>query len=237
MTTYTVHPLPMAKADRPTATYTYLRNPEERSSVFYGPFLLKSSERNVLVDTGCDAVHYAAGPLPPINDVASLEENLGRIELIIREIDAVVLTHLHFDHTAFLHLFKQCPKFVQERELRAARDPHPYFSFFYVPRFFQDVDFEVIDGDRTLLPGLEVALVAGHSAGSQAVIVETDEGRTAVSGFCCLAKNFETNNFAIPGIHESFAKSHDSMLKLLRLADIVYANHSEEAVKLNPTGL
>ncbi len=62
MSTYTVHPLQTGKAERPTAYYTYLRNGDETSSVFYGPFLLKSADRNVLVDTGCDAVNYAEGP-------------------------------------------------------------------------------------------------------------------------------------------------------------------------------
>lgn len=232
MSAYTVHPLQMAKAERPTAGYTYLRNSNEISSVFYGPFLLKSGDRNVLVDTGCDAVNYAAGPLSPVEDVASLERNLSRFGLTVEKIDAVVLTHLHFDHTAFVRLFSHCPKFVQDRELRSARNPHPYFSCFYVPRFFQGVDFEVIDGDRTLFPGLEVALVPGHSAGSQAVVVETNEGRTAVSGFCCLTKNFAKDDFAVPGIHENFEESYNSMLKLMRLADIVYANHSAEAVRL-----
>ncbi len=76
------------------------------------------------------------------------------------------------------------------------------------------------------------ALVPGHSTGSRAVIVETEEGRTAVSGFCCLAKNFAKGNLAVPGIHENFEESYNSMLKLMRLVDIVYANHSAEAVRL-----
>ena len=85
MSVYTVHPLQMAKAERPTSGYTYLRNNDETSSVFYGPFLLKSVDRNVLVDAGCDAVNYAAGPLSPVEDVASLEENLSRFGLTMRK--------------------------------------------------------------------------------------------------------------------------------------------------------
>ncbi len=232
MTTYTVHPLQTAKADRPTALYTYLRNSDEISNVYYGPFLLKSADRSVLVDTGCLAESYATVPLSPVEDVASLDENLARFGLTVQAIDAVVLTHLHFDHTAFLHRFKHCPKFVQERELRSARNPHPYFACYYVEKFFRDIDFEVIDGDRALFPGLEVALVPGHSAGTQAVIVYTNEGRTAVSGFCCLAKNFEGDSFSIPGIHENVQQSYDSMLKLRGLTEVIYANHSAEPVNL-----
>jgi N-acyl homoserine lactone hydrolase len=232
MSTYRVHPLQTAKADRPTASHTYLRNSDEISQVYYGPFLLKSPDRNVLVDTGCDAENYAAGPLSSVEDVASLDENLGRFGLTIQDIDAVVLTHLHFDHTAFLHRFKHCPKFVQARELHSALHPHPYFASYYVQRFFQDADFEIIDGDSVLFPGLQVAFLPGHSAGSQAVIAHTDEGRTAISGFCCLARNFDKRDPAIPGIHENVQQSYDSMFKLMGLADIVYANHSDQPVKL-----
>ncbi|MEW6529523.1 MAG: N-acyl homoserine lactonase family protein [Thermodesulfobacteriota bacterium] len=232
MTFFTVHPLETARAERPLSNYTYLRNSTELVSVFYGAFLLRSPGRHVLVDTGCDAEHYAAGPLSPVEDVESLEQNLGRHGLTIQDIDAVILTHLHFDHAAFLHLFRHCPKFVQEKEWQSARHPHPYFSRYYVPRFSQDSEFQLIDGDRVLYPGLEVLLVSGHSAGSQAVVVETSEGRTAISGFCCLAQNFDKNGFAVPGIHEDFQQAYDSMIKLMKRADMIYANHSREPVRL-----
>lgn len=232
MTTFTVHPLETARAERPLSNYTYLRNSPELVSVFYGAFLLRSPDRNVLVDTGCDAEHYAAGPLSPVEDVESLEQNLDRYGLTIQDIDAVILTHLHFDHAAFLHLFRHCPKFVQAKELHSAHHPHPYFSRYYVPRFFQDAEFGLIDGDRVLFPGLEVLLVPGHSAGSQAVVVETNEGRTAISGFCCLAQNFDMNGFAVPGIHEDFQQAYHSMVKLMNHAEIVYANHSRTPVRL-----
>ncbi|MCX5817854.1 MAG: hypothetical protein NTX75_16695 [Proteobacteria bacterium] len=39
-----------------------------------------------------------------------------------------------------------CPVFVQQRELRAALHS-PYFSSFYVPAFFKDVEFELTDGE------------------------------------------------------------------------------------------
>lgn len=232
MNTYTIHPLQTARATRPTVMHTYLRNINEITTLFYGAFLLKSENRNILVDTGCDALNYSAGPYSSLEDVASLEQNLGRFGLDIDKIDAVILTHLHFDHIAFLNRFHHCPKFVQKRELSSALNPHPYFSSFYVPRFFENINLEIIDGDRLLFPGIDVAMVPGHSAGCQAVIVETNEGLAAVSGFCCVAQNFEKNNIAVPGIHENFSECYDSMFKLMGLVDIVYANHSSEPVSL-----
>jgi len=200
--------------------------------MFYGAFLIKGADRNILVDTGCDADSYAAGPMPHIEDVESIEKNFSRFDLAIKDIDAVILTHLHFDHVAFLNLFRHCPVFVQKRELQAALNPHPYFSNMYVPGFYKDVKFELIDGDMELFPWIKVALVPGHSQGAQAVIAETREGRAAVSGFCCVAENFNRDNIAIPGIHEDVQQAHDSMHKLMGLADIIYPNHSASPVRV-----
>lgn len=211
---------------------TYLRNFGQDVEMYYGPFLIKGAGQNILVDTGCDAKSYQTGPMPPVEDVASIEDNLTRLDLRIQDIDAVILTHLHFDHVAFLNMFEHCPLYVQEKELQAALNPHPYFSSLYVPAYFQDAEFEVIDGDKTLFPGIEVALVPGHSSGSQAVIVETGKGMAAISGFCCVAENFDKDNMAVPGIHEDFKQAYDSMQKLSGLADIIYPNHSIKPVRM-----
>jgi N-acyl homoserine lactone hydrolase len=232
MSTYVICPLQTARTTRPMHFMTYLRNFGRDVEMFYGAFLIKGADRNILVDTGCDAASYAAGPMPSIEDGRSIEENLGRFGLRARDIDAVILTHLHFDHVAFLHLFGHCPKFVQKRELRAALNPHPYFSNMYVATFFKDIKFELIDGDINLFPGIETALVPGHSHGAQAVIVETEEGRAVISGFCCVAENFAGGNTAIPGIHEDLQQAYESMHKLLRIADIIYPNHSANPAKI-----
>jgi N-acyl homoserine lactone hydrolase len=233
MNLYAIHPLQTARTLRPMHFLTYLRNFGRDVEMFYGPFLIRNDDRNILVDTGCDAAGYGAGPMPPVEDVASIEENLSYFDLSIRDIDAVILTHLHFDHVAFLKMFIHCPLFVQKRELNSAFNPHPYFSNMYVPSFFRNVEFELIDGDVSLFPGIEVALVPGHSQGSQAVIVETKEGRAAISGFCCVAENFNLNNISIPAIHEDVQQAYESMHKLLSIADIIYPNHSVNPVKVS----
>jgi len=211
---------------------TYLRNFGRDVEMFYGAFLIKGADLNILVDTGCDAKSYDAGPMPPVEDVEDIEDNLGGFDLRVADIDAVILTHLHFDHVAFLNLFPHCPLYVQEKELQAAFNPHPYFSNLYVPAFFKDAKFEVLDGDRTLFPGIDVALVPGHSPGSQAVIVETESGRAAISGFCCVAENLDRSNMAVPGIHEDLKQADERSHKLLGLADIIYPNHSAGPVRV-----
>jgi N-acyl homoserine lactone hydrolase len=232
MSAYRIHPLQTARTARPMTTMTYLRNYGREVEIFYGAFLIEGEGRRVLVDAGCDAKSYAAGQMPPIEDVATLDLNLRNFGLGAMDIDAVIVTHLHFDHAAFLHRFSHCPVFVQERELRSALNPNPYFRFLYVPAFFRGIRFEMIDGDMQLFPGISVALVPGHSAGAQAVLVKTSDGTTAVSGFCCAAENFDRENPAIPGIHEDVREAVKSMDKLMEIADIIFPNHSATPVRI-----
>ncbi|MBN2041289.1 MAG: N-acyl homoserine lactonase family protein [Spirochaetes bacterium] len=232
MNIYEIHPLQTARTIRHMQNLTYLRNYGRDVEMFYGAFLIKNDEYNILVDTGCDAESYAAGKITTVEDVASIEQNLNRFSLTINDIDALILTHMHFDHVAFLKKFTHCPVFLQETEYNSASSPHPYFSFLYVPDFYKDMKFELTNGDKTLFPGINVAFVPGHSAGSQAVIVNTQDGKTAVSGFCCVAENFDRGNFAIPGIHENIQQAYESMNKLASLADFIYPNHSACRVKI-----
>lgn len=229
---YTVHPLQTAKTRRPSSFYTYLRDNGLSRDIYYGPFLLKGPDINILVDTGCTAAQYAKGSLGGIEDVASLDEALAGQGLGVQDINAVIMTHLHFDHTANLHRFGHCPVYVQKTELDHARDPHPYFAGMYVQEFIDGVEFTTIDGDQELFEGISVALMPGHTPGSQAVLVDTEHGRTAVSGFCCVRDNFAGPDSAIPGIHGHVEQAHDSIFRLIDMADFVYPNHDDYRVKL-----
>jgi hypothetical protein len=55
MTVYTIHPLQTAKTTHPLNYLTYLSNFGKDVDIFYGAFLLKEADRNILVDTGCYA--------------------------------------------------------------------------------------------------------------------------------------------------------------------------------------
>lgn len=78
---------------------------------------------------------FDSGPVPPelagtrnhrpINDLISLTDALTTLDLTPRDIDYVVLSHLHWDHSYNLGLFDTQPIYVQRWEIQFAIAPIP----------------------------------------------------------------------------------------------------------------
>ncbi|MEU7817119.1 N-acyl homoserine lactonase family protein [Pseudonocardia sp. NPDC049154] len=103
----------------------------------------------------------------------------------------VVLSHLHFDHAGNLGDFPEARFVVQAAEMSYVTGSamrHRRLSHFYEPDDVAEVvrllfagRVDVVDGDRTLFPGLDVVLVGGHTRGTQVVAVQTARGRVVLA--------------------------------------------------------
>jgi len=115
-----------------------------------------------------------------------VEGFLNRLGTSCSEIDIVVLTHLHVDHILNTAAFPKARFIVQRDELPWGVAPPPYAEFHwrefapFLLRVHERLD--VIDGDKTICPGVELMRVGGHTAGSQAVSVQTASGRVILAG-------------------------------------------------------
>jgi glyoxylase-like metal-dependent hydrolase (beta-lactamase superfamily II) len=120
--------------------------------------------------------------------------------------------------------------------LEYSLNPHPLFKNLYHKPYFEDENFELIDGDKNILPGLDVIFVPGHSPGCQAVLVETKMGKVAITGFCCITDNFAQNDnekkLIIPTYHENPILAYGSIQKIEQIADYVYPIHEAKLVKM-----
>ena len=123
----------------------------------------------VLVDTGLTRTHPA---------VADMDPRL--VPFDVPDVDAVVATHLHFDHCGGNHLFPGTPIHVQRRELDDARSLGDYTIREWVDA--PGAHYVPADGEVELAPGLRVVPAPGHTRGSQVVVVESDGRRTVVAG-------------------------------------------------------
>jgi glyoxylase-like metal-dependent hydrolase (beta-lactamase superfamily II) len=102
------------------------------------------------------------------------------------ELTDVILTHLHFDHCGELDRFPNARFWLQREEMAFWTGPHAHRSSFRRVVMTEDVTTMVelnlagrirwVDGDETVLPGITVHHVGGHTAGMQVVRVETDHG-------------------------------------------------------------
>ncbi|MGC9183596.1 N-acyl homoserine lactonase family protein [Caldisphaera sp.] len=179
---YRIRPLLQAYISAPMGVAFYLG--DMRTLVTTGVFIwyIEGAEKKILIDAGMDApgpnglVH--GFPAKGGGEKGTLEA-LSSIGLKPKDIDTLIITHLHFDHTATLSLFDNARIYVQKKEWDFAHNPVPSSKATYDPKpidTLDGMDLALIDGEYELLPGIRLIPLPGHTKGLQGVAVETTKG-------------------------------------------------------------
>lgn len=156
-------------------------------------------------------------------DAALAQRGLGR-----EDIDTVVCTHAHWDHIENLDIFTRAEVVLHTNERRYARRPHrndfacPEWIGSVIDRYADRIR-EVEEGVR-LLPGVEVVDAPGHSAGTIAISVATDDGTAVVTGDSVQNSTVarERRNALVFWNDQLAARTID---KLVTIADVIYPGH------------
>ncbi|HEX6953232.1 MAG TPA: MBL fold metallo-hydrolase, partial [Agromyces sp.] len=117
---------------------------------------------------------------PRLADFVERIHPLDEQDLELDRIDLVVNTHLHADHCGGNHLFAGRPIHVQRRELDDARHEDEYTLREWVDA--PGVTYVPLDGEFELLPGVRMVPAAGHTRGSQIVVVGTGDRPVVIAG-------------------------------------------------------
>ena len=142
-------------------------------------WVARTPDAIVLIDTGI-------APRLPDEDEAlyrfhrrSIEDALLETGLTPRDVDVVLNCHLHADHAGGNRSFRGTPILVRAGELEAAREPDYSEP---VALDLEEGSYQVIDGVHEVVPGIRTLHTPGHTAGHQAVVVDTAEGPTVLAG-------------------------------------------------------
>ncbi|HZA23988.1 MAG TPA: MBL fold metallo-hydrolase [Dehalococcoidia bacterium] len=146
--------------------------------------LLQVCGKNVLVDTGVgtkenDKDKENLGLVP-----SRLLKGLKALGLTTKDIHAVILTHLHFDHCggctrldragSLVPTFAKATYYVQRQCWEDACSPNERCFASHRPESFLPIEergqIELLDGDSEILLGLNVIVTDGHSKGHQMVM-------------------------------------------------------------------
>jgi glyoxylase-like metal-dependent hydrolase (beta-lactamase superfamily II) len=150
--------------------------------------LIKTADRNILVDTGCGN-HLTPKQLKIYNPSPFiLFEELEKNYLTRFDITDVILTHLHFDHAGgVVSFFDGTPglsfpnavHYIQKSEWEMAKHPDELNNAAY--EFEEQLSlleskgrYVLLDGNYQLTPEVSLRLTGGHTVGTQVVVCESE---------------------------------------------------------------
>lgn len=202
-------------------------------------FYVEADGKKILVDTGMaettEADLHHPGSYQP--DGYRIEQRLADLGVSPEEIDAVIFTHLHWDHCANMKLFSNAEFWVHADELAFALDPHVlYLKSYSSPKLgmeppFKGVEFNTVSGEQAFSPSITMFPTPGHCPGHQAVAVQTGGKVVIIAGDAVFAdENMLPNKkrglpFTPMGRFVDVFKLYASMEEIIERADVVLTSH------------
>jgi glyoxylase-like metal-dependent hydrolase (beta-lactamase superfamily II) len=112
-----------------------------------------------------------------------LLDQLGRCGVSIDEIDCLVMSHLHVDHTGGIRRFADGrPVYIQGPELAFglsdAAEPAQYRPHYDDP----NIAWQRLDGDAEIAEGIRAISTPGHAPGHMAYVLDSGEDRIVFCG-------------------------------------------------------
>jgi len=196
---------------------------EKRREIGCFAWLIYRNDFYILIDTGVDSIDAInetvkkGGQWQRIN---TLEEGLNRHGITPMDINAVILTHAHYDHISNLPKCKKAHIYIHQKEIETLFDEHSdqYSQLEKVRKFLQ---YSLSIGKVTTISDsfsynqdIFIQHVGGHTKGSQMIFVKTKIGHFLITGDAIfLIENVEKN------IPIGFTKDLEESKNAIRIAN------------------
>ncbi len=199
MKTHTIHPIVMGTKVFDKSMMTYQYGQGETYTIPIITWLIKGSDKNILVDTGEMSPIQSKEREDAIGGkIYTFEQGLEKHGLIPADIDIVIHTHLHMDHCENDYKCENAIFYIHEKELESVHDPHP-LDYRYLEDYIDDIEengqIKVITEGCQIVDGINVTHTPVHTKGGLTVYIETKKGTAAITGFCVIDENYDPNKF------------------------------------------
>ena len=182
----------------PKAYWELQMKPDRKNRIRMGLncLLIQTPDMNILVDTGAGSKRSDRYRDLYGMNADKLLKGLKKFGLTARDIDVVLLTHLHFDHVGgctkldrsgiAVPTFPKAEYVVQRSSWDEAQDPNERDKDAFHEQDFLPLEesglLKLVDGDYEVAPGVNAKLTNGHAHGHQVVLVEAGSERIAYMG-------------------------------------------------------
>lgn len=192
-------------------------------------FFLENGELQVVVDTGFGEPGECAEKLSLfVEREKPYEEILMQAGIYREKVEAVIFTHLHWDHAGNAESFLNAYFYCQKKEWNRAvghPDEYPEAWMDYLKENSERVLLIQGEPEKEIFPGIRVRYVGGHTYGSQMVLVDTRQGLAIITGDVVMTEKNVHENIPV-GLCVNGRECEEALKVLTKLAPArIYPSH------------
>lgn len=163
----------------------YPNNDKNQIELRTDPILLQIDGKNFLIDSGMGNGKLTEKQIRNFGvlEESSIDKSLAELGLTADDIDAMLMTHLHFDHACgltepaedgYVSKFKNAAIYVSQVEWDEMRSPNIRSQNTYWEMNWKPVQKQVkpFDEEKTIVDGLKMIHTGGHSDGHCILVFE-----------------------------------------------------------------
>ncbi len=243
--TYKIHPIVMGTKAFDKGMMTYQHDYGKPYTIPIYCWYLEGGDKKIIVDTGEFAPLQSKEREEAIGGkIYKFEEGLAKWGLKPEDIDIVIHTHLHNDHCENDDKCINAIFYVHEKELESIHNPHP-LDFRYMEDYILDIEkrgqIRKLNEDTEVVPGIKMIHTPAHTEGGMTVLIDTEKGKAAITGFCLIMENFnpppkiKAMEMVVipPGTPVNPKQAYDIMLKVRDMADILIPLHEPQFASID----
>lgn len=170
---------------KPLWSRKYPSNEKNQIELRTDPFLIQLDGQNILVESGIGNGRFTDKQKRNygISEESFLEDDLQSLGLTVADIDAVLMTHLHFDHASglakqkegeWVSTFENAVIYASAREWAEMREPNIRSQNTYWEQNWRPVEQQVVtfEKEQEIIPGIRMIHTGGHSDGHSIIVIE-----------------------------------------------------------------
>ncbi|OCA81879.1 MBL fold metallo-hydrolase [Pradoshia sp. D12] len=149
------------------------------------PILVQTDHKNYLIEAGLGKGKLSEKQIRNygVSEESKLEESLSRLGMTYSDIDAILMTHMHFDHACgltgyqegeLISLFPEATIYTSKIEWEELQNPNIRSRNTYWEENWKPIvtQVETFEGEVLITEGLRMIHTGGHSDGHSIIVLE-----------------------------------------------------------------